>query len=233
MPGPKQFTEEAISAVVADVRNSKLSIRKAAAKYKVQKSTISDRLTWKVTEGSKWGSKPVLSGTDENQMIDCAINRSQLGIGFSKSNFLRSAGAMAESRGLRFKHGKPSDMWCCRFKARHDTFSLRSPEATASVRFDAMTRQRMACYFHEIGNIIQSPNLKDHPSRRIWNMDETGITMSHKPNKVLAKKGAKTVHWEGVHVSRTSYRHCMQECKWWLPSTSLCNSRKNKKEVGR
>lgn len=52
MPGPKQYTGEAISAAVADVRNSKLSIRKAAAKYKVPKSTISDRLTGKVTEGS-------------------------------------------------------------------------------------------------------------------------------------------------------------------------------------
>lgn len=200
MPGPKQYTEEAISAAVADVRNSKLSIRKAAAKYKVPKSTISDRLTGKVTDGSKWGSKRVLSGTDENQMIDCAINRSQMGIGFSKSNFLRFAGAMAESRGLRFKHGKPFDMWWRRFKARHDTFSLRSPEATASVRHDAMTRQRMARYFHELGNIIQSPNLKDHPSR-IWNIDETGITMSQKPNKVLAKKGAKTVHGK-VSMSR-------------------------------
>lgn len=139
------------------------------------------------------GSKPVLSGTDENQMIDFAIHRSQMGIGFSKSNCLRFAGAMAESRGLKFKHGKPSDMWWRRFKARHGTFSLRSPEATASVRHDAMTRQRMARYFHELGNIIQSPNLKDHFSL-IWNMDETGITMSHKPNKVLAKKGSETVH---------------------------------------
>lgn len=58
----------------------------------------------------------------------------------------------------------------------------------------------MARYFHELGNIIQSLNLKDHPSR-IWNIDETGITMSQKPNKVLAKKGAKTVHGK-VSMSR-------------------------------
>lgn len=99
MLGPKQYTEEAISAAVADVRNSKLSIRKAAAKYKVPKSTISDRLTGKVTEGSKWGSKPVLSGTYENQMIDCAINRSQMGIGFSKSNFLKVCGSYGRIKG--------------------------------------------------------------------------------------------------------------------------------------
>lgn len=82
MPGPKKYTEEDIPAAVVDVRNNELSIRKAAAKYNVPKSSISDRLTGKVIEGSKWGSKPVLGGTDENQMIDCAIKRSQMGIGF-------------------------------------------------------------------------------------------------------------------------------------------------------
>lgn len=130
------------------------------------------------------GTQTSLKSQDENQMIDCAIKKSQMGI-----DFLRFAGAMTESRGLKFKHGNPSDMWWCRFKSRHDTFSPRFPEATASVRHDDMTRQRMTRYFHKLGNIIQSQNLKDHPSR-IWNMDETGITMSHKPNKVLARKGS-------------------------------------------
>lgn len=45
---------------------------------------------------------------------------------------------MTDSRELKFKHGKRSDMWWIRFMARHDIFSPRSPEATASVRHDAM-----------------------------------------------------------------------------------------------
>ena len=28
----------------------------------------------------------------------------------------------------------------------------------------------------------------------IWNMDETGVTLSHRPGKVMAQKDAKTIH---------------------------------------
>lgn len=73
MPGPKKYTKEDIPTAVADVRNNELSIRKAVAKYKVRKCTISDQLKGKVIERNIWGSKPVLVGTDENQMIDCYL----------------------------------------------------------------------------------------------------------------------------------------------------------------
>ncbi|XP_062600580.1 uncharacterized protein LOC134262213 [Saccostrea cucullata] len=100
---------------------------------------------------------------------------------------------MAEVRGNQFKMGKPSDMWWRRFKSRHKDFSLRSPEPTGTMRHDAMSRQRIATYFEELGKIVLSPSFKDEPSR-IWNMDETGVNLSHKPNKVLAKRGARSVH---------------------------------------
>lgn len=58
--------EEVILVVVVDVRNSKFLIRKVVVKYKVLKFIISDWFIGKVIEGSKWGSKLVLSGIDEN-----------------------------------------------------------------------------------------------------------------------------------------------------------------------
>lgn len=79
-------------------------------------------------------------------------------------------------------------------------FRQGSKESTPSVRHDYMTRQRMARNFHKLGNIIQSPNLKDHQSW-IWNMDETEFIMFHKTNKVLARKGSKMVH-RNVSLSR-------------------------------
>ena len=34
---------------------------------------------------------------------------------------------------------------------------------------------------------------KEIPPSRIWNMDETGISVVHKPGKIIATKGAKQV----------------------------------------
>jgi hypothetical protein len=44
-------------------------------------------------------------------MIDVAKDRADMGVGFSKSNFLRFASTVAQKDGKGFKNGKPSDMW--------------------------------------------------------------------------------------------------------------------------
>ena len=71
----------------------------------------------------------------------CAGSRKK-GIGFSKSNFFRFAGDLASNRGTPFKNGRPSDKWWRLVKKRHNNISLRTPETTASVRNEMMTRVR-------------------------------------------------------------------------------------------
>lgn len=190
---PKAYTDSAMSAAVADVKFHNLSIRKAAEKYKVPKSSLSDRITGKIPEGASWGKKPMFTENEESEMVDVAIKRANMGIGFSKPNFFRFAGAVAKAKGVALKSGRPSDMWWRRMKKRHPEFSLRSPEATSTVRHNAMSRDRLNRYFKALGEIVLSPNFHDQPSK-IWNMDETGINLAHKPTKVIAKKGIKTLH---------------------------------------
>ncbi|KAJ8321704.1 hypothetical protein KUTeg_000175 [Tegillarca granosa] len=103
---PKSYTDEAMSAAITDVKNNQLSIRESSKKYNVPKSSLSDRLTGKVQAGSKWGRRPLFSDQDEKEMIKCATDRAQWGIGFSKSNFIRFAGAMADSKGIKMKRGR-------------------------------------------------------------------------------------------------------------------------------
>ncbi|KAJ8321145.1 hypothetical protein KUTeg_001270 [Tegillarca granosa] len=67
-----------------------------------------------------------------------------MGIGFSKSNFLKFVGIFGKHKGIRFKNGQPSEMLWRKFKVRNPGFSLRAAEATASVRHDAMSRPRIA-----------------------------------------------------------------------------------------
>ncbi|XP_021363005.1 uncharacterized protein LOC110456536, partial [Mizuhopecten yessoensis] len=181
-----------MSTAIADVKNG-MGVRKAAKKYSVPRSTLSDRISGRIQEGAHWGKKALFSIEDEKEMIKCAVQRADMGIGFSKSNFLRFAGSMANTRNISLRWAKPSDMWWRWLKRRHEGFSLRTPEATATVRHDAMSRDRMRLFFSELGKVVQTSNFKNNPGR-IWNMDETGVSLSHKPSKVLAKKGAKAIH---------------------------------------
>ncbi|KAJ8310385.1 hypothetical protein KUTeg_012250 [Tegillarca granosa] len=82
---PKSYTDEAMSAAITDVKNNQLSIRESSKKYNVPKSSLSDRLMGKVQAGSKWGRRPLFSDQDEKEMIKCATDRAQWGIGFKDS----------------------------------------------------------------------------------------------------------------------------------------------------
>jgi hypothetical protein len=134
----RKWSEEAMSCAVVAVKAG-MSIRKAAIQYSVPKSTLSDRTTGKIAEGAKWGRESFIQRSTEQEMIDAAKDRADMGVGFSKSNFLHFASTVAQKDSKGFKNGKPSDMWWRRLKLRHQTLSLRSPEATATVRHDAMS----------------------------------------------------------------------------------------------
>ena len=169
----RDWSSESMSSAIAAVRGG-ASIRKASQMYSVPRSTLYDRVNGSVEEGSKWGTDSHFSIEEENEMISAAVTRAEKGIGFSKSSFLRFVGVFAEEKGKPFKKSKPSDMWWRGLKSRHPTFSLRSPEATATSRHNAMTRERISGYFKDWKQVFDQTDLLYFPNR-IWNMDETGI----------------------------------------------------------
>lgn len=138
---------ENMRKAITEVKSGYSSLRKAAEKYSVPSSTLSDRVSGKVKEDGVWGSKPKLSTKDEQELIETAKERAALGIGYSKYNFMRAASAMAKAKHVPFKNKNPSEMWWRRLKKRHTSFSLRSPEATASNRHASMTKERVGNFF--------------------------------------------------------------------------------------
>ena len=56
-----------------------------------------------------------------------------------------------------------------------------------------MEPTKIATYFVTLKKLMDKNNFHIHPNR-IWNIDETGIQLEHKPSKVLARKGSKYLH---------------------------------------
>ena len=54
-PNYRNWSEDAMSAAIADVRQNGMSIRKAAEKYSVPPTTLNNRTTGKIQEGARWG----------------------------------------------------------------------------------------------------------------------------------------------------------------------------------
>ena len=183
-----------------EVNDAGISVRGASRKYGIPLTSLHDRVSRKVPDAPRWGKSNKLSADKETDLIQYAMKRAELGIAFSKKNFLWFAGKFAAEAGVSFSKGVATEKWWRGLKQRHTDFSLRSPEATSSSRHMAITQLRMSRYFSELKSVLEDNGLKDDGAR-IWNMDETGLSLTHKPPRVTAKKGSKTVHSK-VSLSR-------------------------------
>lgn len=187
------YSDESLSSAVEEVRHGRLSLRAAAKKYSIPLSTLHDHKSGKVAQGAKKGKEPLLPMEKEKALIEYALKRGDMGIGFSKQTFLGFAGQFAASEGVLFKGRVASEKWWRGFKIRHPNFSLRTAEPTATGRHMSMTRYHVSQYFGELKSVLTENGLMDQ-CNFIWNMDETGLSMAPKPPKIIARKGTKVVH---------------------------------------
>ncbi|XP_064482894.1 tigger transposable element-derived protein 6-like [Ornithodoros turicata] len=83
--------------------------------------------------------------------------------------------------------------WFQSFLRRHPDLSIRKSEGLSLARAEGMNRIEVKAFFDLLLRVLDDNKLHGCPDR-IWNMDESGIQLINKPNKVVASKGSKVVH---------------------------------------
>jgi len=77
--------------------------------------------------------------------------------------------------------------WAASFLRRYPELSLRHPEPTSMSRLSGFNRVQVNRFYTFLKAELVT---KKFPAQRIFNVDESGITMVHTPGKILAKKAA-------------------------------------------
>jgi len=86
------------------------------------------------------------------------------------------------------KNQMAGEDWLRLFIKRHPTLSIRTPQATSLTRATSFNRHNVTLFFNNLKTVYKRLNLGPGD---IWNMDETGVTTVHRPNRVLARCGVK------------------------------------------
>lgn len=143
--------------------------------------------------GAKPEKNPLLGQDLETKLVNYAVGRAEKGVGFGKKQFLEYASQLATKHKIKFMSGKPSEKWWQLMKKRNDCMWLCKPEPTAAIRNMCMDFDKVQHYFHALNGLLDKTGLAKSPEQ-IWNMDETGLQLEHKPQRVIAKKGVRYLH---------------------------------------
>ncbi len=177
---------------VRDVISGANTLRRAALEYGVPRSTLSDRVTGKVCPGAVSGAPRYLDDDEEEELVEFLIGCAE--VGYPKS--VREVRAYVDSMladkyhvdSFHVSHG-----WWERFRQRHKQLSLRMGESLSHKRAIAMSPEVFDKYFDLLEETLQANKLNDKPAL-IFNCDESGVPLSHRPGKRVAARGQKHVH---------------------------------------
>ena len=183
----KENTEHNIEEAIKSCKLG-MSVRASAKKFSIPRSTLCDRIKGR---SSRRGKRCHLDPVDEQKLCSYAQDRATQGFGCTRRSFLRYAGQLAVKRGNPFPKEKPSLKWWALFKRRHPEITLVRPEPTGLARQQAANSSAVGQYFHQLKETLQKLGLSEKP-KAIYNMDETGFTLSHRPGKVVCRSDIHT-----------------------------------------
>lgn len=178
-----------MSRAYSSVLRDGLSVRYAAELYNVPRSTLGDRVSGKVLDGSKSGKPRYLTEAEEEELVQFLFNCASIGYPRSRREVLAIVQQICDHRN---KDAVVSHGWWERFCQRHSNLSLRSASLLSNARVKGSTPDIIDAYFDILEDTLVEYNLLDKPGS-VFNMDETGMPFNPKGLKVVAEKGVKNV----------------------------------------
>ena len=178
-----------------------MGVNRAALEYGVPKSTLKDRVAGRVNHGCKCGRAPFLSHSEEEELYHYLVTCANIGYPKRRDDVIGIVRRILESKlDCDMSEFKGKGWWLC-FMQRWPKLALRKGDALAQPRANAVNSENLKHYYDLLEGTLKKHELFNCPSR-IYNMDESGLPLDHKPSKVVALKGSKKVH------CRTSGNKC-------------------------
>ena len=217
----KNYTEDDMLNALAAVKNGEMSQYKAAKVYKIPKQTLNDRVTNKVSVTCKQGRPARLTTEEEKAIAEICATFAEWGMGLGKSQVLGIVAdyLRANKKSHLFPKGIPGNDWWRSFLKRNPSISMRKPQSLQLARARNANIETVDHWFNNILKpLIDKTGLLNHPER-IFNADETSFCLCGRPQKVVAKRGAKSPQYTvgGTGKENITVQVCVSAAGQLLP----------------
>ena len=215
----KQWSEVSMAAAVECVIKENNGLRQTARLYNIPVETLRRHVNAPVGNS---GPGTVFTEEEEEQLVEYFISMADMGFGLSRELIMNMAFTIAE----RFQRKHPFNLekrtagrsWFEGFMKRHPKLTIRSPQPLSYCRALNSNKEVLSDFFGKLGALYGKLNLISKPMQ-IYNSDETGVTVVHKPNKVVAQLGRRNVY--SISAAEKGRTHtvlsCVSACGYVLP----------------
>lgn len=170
-------------------------IREVGRAFNIPESTLRKQRKSEQIKATRLGRKSVFSPEIELQLKEYILTLAKLFYGLTPIVLRRLAFRYAEKHNIKHnfsieKQAAGKD-WLYGFVKRNPEVSLRQPEGTSINRIASFNAEATKKFFANLKNLMDKYKF---PPNKVFNMDETGITVVQKKSpKVYGPKGAKKV----------------------------------------
>lgn len=191
----KLWSEESMMAAVKSIHDNGKGLREAARLHNIPVETLRRHASGSVEPGCKPGPHTVLTDEEEDRLARYLVQMADMGFGLSRETVMEMAFTIVQKsqRSHPFRDGKAGRAWFEGFQRRHPKLTLRTPQPLSYCRALCSNQETIDDFFGKLGALYGRLNLVSKPML-IFNSDETGISVVHKPGKVVAELGRHNVY---------------------------------------
>ncbi|KAB0800181.1 hypothetical protein PPYR_05921 [Photinus pyralis] len=163
-----------------------MTLRRYVLKYKTDKET---------SFTPNFVTSQIFSCHEESLLVEYLLTSANLHYGLTPKQTRKFAYEFGQANNKKLpenwkKNECASYDWLKGFMSRYPQLSLRSPEATSLGRATAFNRHNVQEFYKNLSNLLERETFGPES---VYNLDETGVTTAHKPQKIIARKGQKQI----------------------------------------
>ena len=189
------------------------SIRTAAIKFNIPRSTLHDRIKGKVKMGARRGPASYLTTEEEEELANFLVRCAEIGYAHSLSQVLSLVQRIVDSKGIK---NMVTRGWWQKFCERHRELCHRTAVPLSVARAMATDQNVLDRYFEMLTEALSDNGLLHRPAQ-IYNCDETGMPLGATSHKVVAKINSKPCSITSNDKAQVTILSCVNAAGAALP----------------
>lgn len=184
----KKWTEEAMEQALIEVKSGRCTVRQAAKQFGVPKSSLGDRVSGRVTPGSRSGPAQLITSADEELLVEFSLYMSKHGFPLTKQQLVSFASSIYKRQHRRVAFSKLGQTWWLNFRKRQEkNITIQPPDNVVRGRTVCVRKEAVDQFFHLLNTVLDARGLGDKP-QQIFNCNEMGFQLGRK--RVIIPKSA-------------------------------------------